>query len=401
MLLRKSFHRSLFGEGGSRSRVSSDRPAGILLIAAVVVVAVVLLSLRSPWNPPFYGSASLNELRSPESEWEMVVDPSGMHELLSNERYFAYLFNNSIFSPGSARLVYPSERTEPLLETTKLFRGGPRVALRLGSGHLSAKAELYQAQGGLALLSGPAAVDCSDLLAAPEENPPGLGSLTHLPREVERLALFDYRSLRLSPTLVEKILVQLKKWEFYPQERLKEALSPPFIYAEWEDGPILSIGVKNSSLVKEEIHERYPESVIPRTVTWAETARIEGLGSDDKPAWFFRGDSLIVTPHGGTRRLERLLRERHALGMVSVSQHFDREFSRLARSQEGWHVCLLDRSAESPVWWALLLRLENDNPGIARGYLILEPRPKMNWEHKWSSEDRTDAEKGNAAGVVY
>lgn len=380
MILRKSFHRSLFGDTGSRRGPDRDRPAGLSLIAMIVLAAVVLLSPRSPWSPPFFGAASLNDLRSPESDWEMVVDPTGAQELLADERYFGYLFDTSVFPRGTVRLTSQGERAEPQLEASTLFFGGPRAALRFGRAPLTAKAELYQAGSGLAVLSGPIVADCSALLVAPENSPPDLTSLTLLPREVERLALLDYRSVRLPKALLDKLLGQFKKWEFYPNQRLSQALAPPFGYAEWDGGSILSIGVKDPDLVKKEIQERYPDSVVPKTVNWAETARIEGLGSDDKPAWFFRGDSLIVTPLGGTRRLERLLRERHERGMVSVSRDFDQEFSRLAESEEGWHFCLLDRSPDKPVWWALLLRLEKGQPGVARGYLIVEPRPKWTWD---------------------
>lgn len=379
MLTKFSFYKSMSQGDGRRAESDRGWPSALCLMVALLFLGLVAVTPRLLQNPPIYGKASLDSLRNPQLEWEVVFDPKGWEEYLGDQDYFRFLMDVEQFPDGSVGIVGSQGWPEPQLESSGLFRGTPRAALRYGKDAMRAVSELYQTQHGLAVLSGPISVNTSNLLRPTEGAPLQVASLNQFPPSTERVAWIDFRSIELPKPLTDKLITEWKKWEFHPRERLKDALVPPFCYVVWDGAPILSVGVKDAKAVREELAERYPDSLIPKVVTWAAATRVEGLGRTDKPAWYLRGDSLVMTATGGVERLAKMLTERQEQGQLSFSTAFDEEFSRLAKTQNGWHVCLLDKSPKAPVWWALLLRLEDENKGLAKGFLILEVRPRQDW----------------------
>lgn len=383
-----SFHtlHNKWGLSQARGDTPREVPIALACLLALVLVAVRMLEAPEGWNPGFYGKARLTQLHDPAPLWEVSLDPTGWEDLLVEGGPLAYLLGQRGALEGQVHEV-PSEVVEAPVLPSEHFQGGPRAALRYGTGGHRLTAELYQASSGLAVLSGPVNVSLEEPWSGTESPGFDLSFLSMLPKGTDRVVWLDYSALRLPTKLMDGLRAAWKKWEFSPADGLADALSPPFCYARWMGEAVLMVRVSDQERVETELQSRYPDSVVPKVAQWREGARVEGLDWTSKPAWFFWQDRLVATPTGGVERLSRFLADRKEYGEYTVSQAFDQEFNRLARLEKGWHVCLLESSSDSPVWWGLLLRIDSKGDRTARGYLVVELRPEGSWSRSPSSGD--------------
>lgn len=384
-----SFHHLRKTWGISQTLGGTPREVPIALAGLLVFVLVCVRLLQAPmgWNAGFYGKASLSQLHDPAPLWEVSLDPSQWEGLLAEGGPLAYLLEKRGVLEGQVHEVHTAATDLPVLPTDH-FQGGPRVAMRYGTGGHKLLAELYQASSGLAVLSGPVTVSLEEPWVADESPGFDLSFLGMLPKGTDRVVWLDYSVLRVPTKVMDGLRAAWKKWEFSPSDRLADALAPPFCYARWMGEAVLMVRVADQEQVETELQRRYPDSVVPKVAQWREGARVEGLDWQSKPAWFFWQDRVVATPTGGVQRLSRFLTDRKEQGEYTVSQAFDQEFNRLAKLEKGWHVCLLESSSDSPVWWGLLLRIDSKGDRTARGYLVVELRPEGSWSRSPSVGDK-------------
>jgi hypothetical protein len=348
----------------------------MLLLMAVLCFFCKQLGFSQPWNPPFYGTASLAQLKSQQKPLEVVVDPRGWEKFLKGELGYLLDPDNPRVAGKGLVLLGSASGVEPAIVSPD-FSGQPRAAFRQSSESFQIEGELFDSDRGATLISGPVRVQASTRFLAPRPGPGvTLDVLRFLPPDVDRALLIDTRSVRLPAALKDALRQQLKRWGFDPFTALGTTLSSPLCYADWRGGSLLLSGIESTELFEDEIEGRFPRAVISTTAAWAAGTRIVGFDRASKPAWFIRGDYLVATPDGGVERLAGMLKGRFE-NTASFLGHppLIGELERLSALRKGWHVCIIERSPESAIHWVLLLAWDKNKPGTANGYLATELRP--------------------------
>ena len=344
-------------------------PVALLLLCGALFLTIQQIGPARPWTPPFMGQANLSQVDS--SDWEFVFDTRAWPDL---EKL------NLVLPPSSPSLergrIYRWQ--ESGLESFEASRGkstfasGPRASLAYDRGGLEFMAQLYQNQVGVALMSGPIRAKLPSEFFRPESSGVDLEALRMLPLDVERVLLVDTQGIQVPEALWLALQKEWKRWEFEPQVTLQGAFASPFVYALWRGDSVLMCALNSPAALQEELARRFPSSLIPSTVRWSQGHRILGFQEQRNPSWYFRGDFLVATPEGGTDRLVEFLEYRNRDLAFRKRDRFFAELQRLAEGEKGWHLCIIERSAEKPIHWAALLRWSDSVSGQAEGYLIVD-----------------------------
>lgn len=346
-------------------------PFALLLLCSALFLIIQQVGVERPWTPPFMGQAHLSQV---DSDWEFVFDTRAWPELESLKPYLP-LSSRSLEGGKIYRWGENGRESFTASRRKSVSAPGPRVSIAYARDGLELRTELSQAQVGIGLLSGPIKAKLPSEFFRPESTGVGLQALRLLPLDVERVLLVDTQGIQIPEFLWQALKKDWKRWEFEPHLSLKGALASPFCYADWRGHSLLICALNSPSALQEELARRFPSSLIQSTARWSQGHRILGFQEDRNPAWYFRGDFLLATPVGGTDRLVDLLDYRSRDLSFRAPDRFFAELQRLGESEKGWHLCIIERSAEKAIHWAALLRWSDADSGLAEGYLIIKPNP--------------------------
>jgi hypothetical protein len=357
-----------------------SKPAAILIVIVVMIVLLHQSSADAPWSPPYLGR-DLGWSRQGGAESLLLIDTTGLKlpSLSFLPESLPRLEPDELLrvTPGSTKVVKMTWRDHHI-PYSHLYAGYPRIQVGQRSDSYRLGAHLHQPEVGKSLFSGPVEGWLSTDVYRPTEPGMELDTLALLPRETERALLLDTRGLHLSKPLRARLMEQWKRWEFEPYISLSEAFGAAFCYAQWEGLDLVVSDIQSREPIDKALDRRFPPNIIELVSTWSHGTPIWGFEKTSRPAWMIRGDHFIATPDGGVDRLDRLLLERyeHDFSFRPVSPLL-KELNRLAKSQKGWHVCIIEQRPNSQVHWAALLRWPVADKGKIEGFLVvwLPPDP--------------------------
>ncbi len=178
-----------------------------------------------------------------------------------------------------------------------------------------------------------------------------------------------------------------ERWEFFPREAFLEALGPAAVYAKWRSQDLFLFELKNQRQAESLIQARFPTSVIKTVTRRSFGTQIRGF-PDGGPAWYIRKGRLLALPQGGVDLAQGLLTE-----LLAQDRSFQTpsslmvEMERLLRTRDDWIVCVIERSPQSPLHWAVLLRWSSSNSRRAEGFLVLEVQHPKARERKTNEKN--------------
>ena len=206
--------------------------------------------------------------------------------------------------------------------------------------------------------------------------PSGLGfPLSHVtrpPENVTQLVSVDSQALKVPQAQAAAMKEALKRWELPDVDWALQHLGPALTYLKWQDSSYFVLGVRDRPAMEALIAKRFPTTVVPTTTQRAEGVKIQGFQSDEGPAWAFRGDHLFASRHGGTDQLAEYLRATIGEKSKSTSSLWS-ELERLAPTQQGWHLLILQAKTNQGLPWAALIRWSS--PSELTGYLVVQLEP--------------------------
>ena len=97
-----------------------------------------------------------------------------------------------------------------------------------------------------------------------------------------------------------------------------------------------------------------------------------------------RGATTFFAPDGGINSLSHLLEKRFDVDQsLRDGSPFLKELSALVQAQKGWHVCIIERSQDRPIHWALLLKWPEPDSDLAEGFLMTQLLSKHNLKQRF------------------
>lgn len=314
-----------------------------------------------------------------QGTWQLSVDPRESPELTRALGQLVGLDSGQLKSKGPVWNVvdgkpFPRALPQPAVPEAEIpnFSGSPRVVFKWAKEAFSVNGALFQSPSDPTLLSG--TIHAVLPYQGFHASPPGhsLNSMNELPWDVERLALVDVEALQLPPLYRAKLEKAWKQWEFFPLQRLGKVVGPSLLYARWRGTDFVALQLRSAKEAHKAIEQRFPSSVVKRDITRSYGTKIQGYNPDG-PAWFVRGDTLVANREGGTGPLVDMLKARFGPGSEERKEtDLRREIERLAGTQAGWHICLIDRSQKVPFSWAVLLRWPVSRSTLVTGYVIVD-----------------------------
>jgi hypothetical protein len=366
-------------------------PWRLLAVSGLLGLALAALGPDPGLHPTTSGRAQLNSVIDPgDPGWQIQLDPRALGlshgqiqgtltDLLGGGASLAGLPGDHLVtltrldSAGRVTVAASEEARKPSV-VDPLFGGTPSAVFEWTRGAYTVRGNLFAKSGTSGVLSGRlvGSLPFSGLQGA------GDGftwdSLGLMPPDFERLVAIDPTILRFQSTYREPIQRQWDRWEFFPLATLGKAIGPALVYAHWRGQALFSIGVRDVATVRAAIDKRFPAPLIRTGARWSYGTRLRGF-EPDGPAWLLRGDSLLATRTGGTKRLEAAL-----VGALSKQRSFESkarfmdEIQRLASVEAGWHVVLILRDPSSALDWAALIRWPDVSGSRVTGYIVVQPK---------------------------
>ena len=366
----------------------------LLVTGSSLGLAMVLAGPKPGFQTTTAGRAQLTRALAPNQPgWQFQIDPVGLglnipetqtllSSILQEEVQLSPQDGAPLFSltkiDGSELSVLAEPPVGRPPGADKLFGGGPSIVFEWSKKAFNVRGTLFSKSGTSTLLSGRlvGTLPFTGIQAAG----PGFAfdRIGLLPPDIDSLMAIDPTILRFLATYREPVQKEWDRWEFLPFTTLGKALGPALVYARWRGEALFCIGVKDMAAVETEISKRFPEAVIRTAARWSYGSRIRGFDPDG-PAWLLRGDVLLATKIGGTRRLESALqsvldKQDNATPFVQPNRLMP-ELARLAATESGWHIVIIKSEPDSPIHWGALIRWPEDALGQAVGYLVVEPNP--------------------------
>ena len=343
-------------------------PSVLFLLVAIVSLALWQATPEEPWSPPYVGR-DLGWGKLPLKKDALILDTHGLSDLPGLE-------------PDRMMEVAPGRRTLLSLQPdgdSKLEY--PRAVLTRGTGDSWIKATLSQPRTGRMLFVGPLTGKVDTPLYRPSDGGISLEGLRLLPPRTTRAVQVDTTGLHLTEELRSRLMAQWKQWEFEPYVTLADTFGSTLVYGEWEDGTILAVEVSSWEKVEEALRKRFPKNVVALVSTWSHATTISGFQEDSGPAWMGRGNYLMATPDGGVRNLEQFLTRRYDESIsFRPRSPLVEEISRLADTQKGWHVCIIEQPIDGAPHWGALLRWPRPDDPTIEGFLVVWVPPKSRKE---------------------
>lgn len=348
-----------------RRTASGVAPAGLLIICLFVLLGIIQLTLPNLWIPPRAARPQKYDISIAGSDWLVQLDSRG----LASDQFLRIFGLIPSDKPG---LVGLSWDQVVIPELGSRFGATPRGRLVLGQEGFQLSSVLFDVDSDGRTFGGPVRAQINSKLVVPKAKTVGLELLRSLPSNIDRLFLVDLDILSLPPELRTQLLKQWSRWEFDPLSDFLTALESPFCYLQWQGLTVLQSKLKSQAKLDRLLERRFPKSIIPTTFGISQGTTIYGFESESKPAWYSRGDYLVCATDGGVKGLSRFLSERFRKTSFRPRDVLLEQFQRLSKTEKGWHVCIIERSPDLPVHWALLLRWNSDLSGRADGYLVIQ-----------------------------
>ncbi|MFA7482493.1 MAG: hypothetical protein WC314_18430 [Vulcanimicrobiota bacterium] len=344
----------------------------LLLVGCLLGFALVQVTPDEPWSPPYLGG-DLGWSKARSEQAYMILDPRGL-ESLQKLPFLPHPLPR--LKPGESWEVTPGKAQvlslEPLEDSSEI-KQFPRVLAGQKFGESWLQATLYQPRTGIPLLSGPIKGQLDLPFYRPIEARLDPHSLSLVPADVDRLLAADPGGLHLEEVLRNKLIKEWKQWEFEPYVSLADAFQAPFCFAEWQGRSLVMVGLDSLESVEAALRRRFPPNVIKTISSWSHATGITGFEKESGPAWMLRGENLVATPDGGTDFLEELL-----TGLYSPQSYRFRptsplleELSKLARTQSGWHLFVVERQPAAQFHWGVLLRWPQPDKAHVEGHMVV------------------------------
>lgn len=353
-------------------------PIGLLLVFLVVMICIQFLSPRDIWAPLQSNTDARYDVSIGTDIWELQLDTKNIPQ--AHTRSILELL------PGQ-----PKALSGTMLPTwsnaaaEEIFQGAPRAYFKIEQAEATLEGKLFALQAAPGLYGGPIRVRLESAFLAPHQSKGvSLDILGDLPQNSSQVLVIDSGILRLPEDLKKKLVSQWKRWEFNPLLDLAPALKGPFCFLKWEGTTILASQMDKPEMIDRFIDYRFPTSLVARTARWSHGVRVHGFQEDSRAAWYQRGDYFFCTPDGGIDSLSHLLERRFDVDQsLRDGSPFLKELSALVQAQKGWHVCIIERSQDRPIHWALLLKWPEPDSDLAEGFLMTQLLSKHNLKQRF------------------
>ena len=351
---------------------SEGAPIGLLLVFLVVMICLRFLSPRGVWSPTQSNTQARYDVSIMSKDWEFQLDTKNVPPEQSN--LILSLLKGSRSAPNTADSTWGSA---PAGDN---FPGAPRAYFKVTKAQSTLEAKLFELDAALGLYGGPVRWNLETPFLEPSRSKGvSLDILGDLPQDTSQVLVVDSGILSLPEELKEKLVLQWKRWEFQPLLDLSPALKGPFCFLKWQEHTVLASQMSSPEMIDRFLNQRFPTSLVPRTARWSYGLRVHGFDEDSAAAWYRRGDFFFCTPDGGINTLSAFLERRFDVDQ-SMRQvpPFLQQLHLLVKAQKGWHACIIERSPDRPIHWALLLRWPDPDSDQAEGFLMTQLLPKHN-----------------------
>lgn len=348
-----------------------------LWLMALAVVGYLVLPHFDSGDTTFVGQAQLVRDESvPVERWQINAD-------VRNSPRLAKLLGSLSQQPtpppegplwsiidGKATVQELPQPPRPETEDP-LFPGGPRLVAEWKNDAQFVQAILYQRPKFILAGRLRGAFPSPGLIARPPGEP--LSILREVPADLERLAWINISTLQLPPLYKEKLEKAWQRWEFFPLRELGPILGPGLALMEWNNRRHVLVQLRDTGEAQRAIDRRFSSAVVKSDSRRSYGVKVEGFDPEG-PAWYIRGDSLTAVASGGTKSLAELLSHRLDPEKKAgpLYPELTKELERLAGTEPGWHVCLIDCSPEAPFPWAALIRWPAKRSTRIEGFLVID-----------------------------